>query len=156
MLSLVVLFLYVLNGSVTSDSWWPHGPQPTRLFCPQNFPGKNTGVGCYSLFQGIFLTQRQNSCLFCLLHWQVDCLLLKLPGKPMGLFFLPPSEFWQQSFNDFFFQFLAHLYFLVVSFKIHLSQASGVAQWERIHLPVQETWIQSLIREDPTRYWSNY
>ena len=24
-------------------------------------PGKNTGVGCYSLLQGIFLTQRLNS-----------------------------------------------------------------------------------------------
>ena len=27
---------------------WPHGLQPTRLLCPQDFPGKNTGVGCHS------------------------------------------------------------------------------------------------------------
>ena len=26
--------------------------QPTRLFCPWNSPGKNTGVGFHSLFQG--------------------------------------------------------------------------------------------------------
>ena len=26
---------------------WPHGLQPTRLLCPQDFPGKNTGVGCH-------------------------------------------------------------------------------------------------------------
>ena len=34
-----------------------HGLKPARLLCPCNSPGKNTGVGCYSLFQGIFLTQ---------------------------------------------------------------------------------------------------
>ena len=28
--------------------------------CPWNSPGKNTGVGSYSLFQGIFLTQGLN------------------------------------------------------------------------------------------------
>ena len=27
---------------------------PARLFCPWNSPGKNTGVGCLSLLQGIF------------------------------------------------------------------------------------------------------
>ena len=26
-----------------SDSLWPHGLQSTRLLCPLNFPGKNTG-----------------------------------------------------------------------------------------------------------------
>ena len=30
--------------------------------------GKNTGVGCYALLQGIFLTQGQNPCLLHLLH----------------------------------------------------------------------------------------
>ena len=35
----------------------PHGLQPARLLCPWNFPGKNTGVGCYFLLQGIFLTR---------------------------------------------------------------------------------------------------
>ena len=28
-----------------------------------NFPGKNTGVGCHSLLQGIFWTQGWNQCL---------------------------------------------------------------------------------------------
>ena len=31
--------------SVVSDSWWPHGLQPTRLLRPWDFPGKSTGVG---------------------------------------------------------------------------------------------------------------
>ena len=41
----------------------------TRLLCPWNSPGKNTGVGCCHFFlQGIFLTQRSNLDLLCLLH----------------------------------------------------------------------------------------
>ena len=31
--------------------------QPTRLLCPWDFPGKNTGVGCHFFLQVIFLTQ---------------------------------------------------------------------------------------------------
>ena len=38
---------------------------------PWDSPGKNTGIGCYALLQGIFLTQGSNLCLLCLLHWQV-------------------------------------------------------------------------------------
>ena len=30
----------------------PHGLQPTRLLCPWDFPGKNTGVGWHFLLQG--------------------------------------------------------------------------------------------------------
>ena len=42
--------------SVMSNSLRPHGLQLTRLLCPWDFPGKNTGVGCHFLLQGIFLT----------------------------------------------------------------------------------------------------
>ena len=31
--------------------------EPTRLLCPRDSPGKNTGVRCLSLLQGIFPTQ---------------------------------------------------------------------------------------------------
>ena len=41
------------------------------LLCPWESPGKNTGVGCHALLQGIFPTQEWNLCLYCLLHWQV-------------------------------------------------------------------------------------
>ena len=30
------------------------------LLCPRNSPGKNTGVGIHSLFQGVFRTQGLN------------------------------------------------------------------------------------------------
>ena len=46
--------------SVMSNSLRPHGLQPTRLLHPWNFPGKNTGVVCHFLLQGIFLTQESN------------------------------------------------------------------------------------------------
>ena len=45
-----------VSRSVVSNSLWPHGLWPTRLLCPWNSPGKNIGVGCHSLFQGIFPT----------------------------------------------------------------------------------------------------
>ena len=34
-----------------SNSARPHRQQPTRLPCPWNSPGKNTGVGCHFLLQ---------------------------------------------------------------------------------------------------------
>ena len=30
----------------------PHGLEPTKLLCPWDFPGKNTGVGQHFLLQG--------------------------------------------------------------------------------------------------------
>ena len=35
------------SRSVMSNSWRPHGLQPTRLLHPWDFPGKSTGVGCH-------------------------------------------------------------------------------------------------------------
>ena len=35
--------------SFVSDSLQHYGLQPTRLLCPWDSPGKNTGVGCHSL-----------------------------------------------------------------------------------------------------------
>ena len=37
----------------------PMDLQPARLFCPWNFPGKDTGVGCHFLLQGIFQPRDQ-------------------------------------------------------------------------------------------------
>ena len=39
---------------------WVAAFQPTRLLCPWDFPGKDTGVGCHFLLQGIFPTQGSN------------------------------------------------------------------------------------------------
>ena len=43
--------------------------KPTRLPCPWDFSGKNIGMGCYFLFQGILPTQGSN--LYLLLGMQI-------------------------------------------------------------------------------------
>ena len=49
-----------LDGSVMSVSLLPHGLQSARLLCQWGFPGKNTGMSCHFLLQGIFPTQGLN------------------------------------------------------------------------------------------------
>ena len=46
--------------SKSSPTLATHGLQPARLLCPWDSPGKNTGVGCHFLLQGIFPTQESN------------------------------------------------------------------------------------------------
>ena len=46
-----------ISSSAKSDSLRPHGLQLTRLLCPGDSPGKNSGVGFHVFLQGIFLTQ---------------------------------------------------------------------------------------------------
>ena len=67
--------------SVVSDSLQSRELMPSRLLCPWDLPGKNTGVGCHFLCQGIFPTQGSNLCLLCLLHWQPDSLPLSHLGN---------------------------------------------------------------------------
>ena len=65
------------------DSLWPHGLQPTRLLCPWDFPGKDTGVGCHFLLQGIFPTQGSN---LGLLHCRQILYWLSYKGSPKYFF----------------------------------------------------------------------
>ena len=57
--SLIWLFI-MFSHSVISNSLWPFGLQPTRLLCPWDSPGKNTGVVCHALLQGISPTLASN------------------------------------------------------------------------------------------------
>ena len=50
----------------------------TGLLCPWDSPGKNTGVGCHALLQGILPIQGSSPLLLCLLHcrqilWEGRC-----------------------------------------------------------------------------------
>ena len=67
-------------ASVVSDSLRPYGLKPARLLRPWNFPGKNAGVGCHALLQGIFPTQGLNRCLLHLLH----CRWIPYPLSHLG------------------------------------------------------------------------
>ena len=70
----------VLSCSVTSDSLWPHGLQPAMLLCLWNSPGKNTGVSCYVLLQGVFPTQGSNPSLS---HWRRILYQMSYQGSPV-------------------------------------------------------------------------
>ena len=51
------------------EAWW-------ASYSLWDSPGKNTGMGCHPLFQGIFPTQGSNLSLLHLLHWQAGSLQL--------------------------------------------------------------------------------
>ena len=94
----VIFHLYavcVLCCLVTSDSLRTHELYPIRLLCLWDSPGKNTGVGCRALLQGIFPTQESNPHLLRLLNWQAGSLPSVPPGKPhmyaMLPYHLPPK-----------------------------------------------------------------
>ena len=66
-------------ASVVSGSVRPHGLQPTRLFRPWDFPGKNTGVGCHFLLQCMKVESESEVAQSCLtLCDPMDC---SLPGS---------------------------------------------------------------------------
>ena len=52
--------MFSITKACPTDSFWPCGLGTTRLHCPRNFPGSDTGVGWHFLPQGIFLTQGLN------------------------------------------------------------------------------------------------
>ena len=81
-----------VRDSVVSDSLWPLGLRPTRLLCPWDFPGKNTGVGSCILLQVIFLTQGSNPGL---LHCRQTLYHLSQQGSPLPhLVSLFPKAVW--------------------------------------------------------------
>ena len=63
----------------------PKTIQPAKLFCLWNSPGKNPGVGCHYILQGIFPTQQLNLGL-------PHCRQILLPSEPRG----KPKEGWEQ------------------------------------------------------------
>ena len=73
---LVCLYHMCVKSLQSCQILRPYGLKPTRLFCPWDSPGENTGVGCHFLLQG---TSRPRdpicvSCVSCigrqvLYHW---------------------------------------------------------------------------------------
>ena len=68
-----------------SSSLCPCGLQLAGSICPRDSPGKNTGVGCHVLLQGIFPTHEWNSHLLHLLHWQAGSLKRILKSRDITL-----------------------------------------------------------------------
>ena len=62
--TLDVLRLYgawCVQSRFSPISLLPYGMHPARPLCPWDSPGKNIGMGCRALLQGIFQTQGSNS-----------------------------------------------------------------------------------------------
>ena len=97
------------------------------VLCPWDFPSKRTGVGCYVLLQGIFLTQDW-TCI----SW-VSCIASRFftaepPGKPTQMHIIPTFTFYCLSLNSISLCGAFHVElvsFLLCSFSITLF----IAQW---------------------------
>ena len=68
-----------------SDSVRPHRQQPTRLLCPWDSPGKNTGVGCHFLLQCIKVKSESEVAQSC--PTLSDPMDYSLPGSSVHLIF---------------------------------------------------------------------
>ena len=75
-------FQLLFSRSVMSDSLG---------HCLRDSPGKNPGVGCHFLLQGIFPTQGSNPGLLCLLHCRQILYPLSHRGSPPLSTLEPPN-----------------------------------------------------------------
>ena len=82
-----------------SDSVQPHRRQPTRLHCPWDNPGKNTGVGCHFLLQCVKVKSEREVAQSCpTLSDPVDH---SLPGSSVhGIFQARALEWGAIAFSD--------------------------------------------------------
>ena len=105
-----------------SDSVWPHRWQPTRLLCPWDSPGKNTGVGCHFLLQVDiwWISQHEYTTALCgTIHISIKGFcreslwakqqILDVNISPTG------SRFSKENFN---FKKIRRLFFYVYHFKV--------------------------------------
>ena len=77
--------------SLQSCATLPHGQEPTRLCCPCDFPGKNTGMGCHFLLQCMKVKSESEVAQSCpTLHDPMDC---SLPGSS-GFMGFSRQEYW--------------------------------------------------------------
>ena len=82
-----------------SDCVWPHRRQPTKLPCPWDPPGKNTGVGCHFLLQCMKVKSESEVTRLCpTLSDPMDC---SLPGSSVhGIFQARVLEWGAIAFSD--------------------------------------------------------
>ena len=132
-------------------------------------PGKNTGVGCHALLQGIFPTQGSNPRSPAL---QVDSLLSEPPGKPkntgVGSVSLPQGNFPTQESN----QGLLHCRWILYHLSHQRSPRilewvaypfSKGSSWPRNRTEVScitggffTSWVTSLTCWQKNKLWSKY
>ena len=84
-----------------SDSVRPHRRKPTRLTCPWDSPGKNSGVGCHFLLQCMKVKSESEIAQSCLtLSDPMDC---SLPGSSVyGIFQARVLEWGAIAFSEYY------------------------------------------------------
>ena len=123
----------------------PHRRQPTRLLCPWDSPGKNTGVGCRFLLQCMKVKSESEVAQSCpTLCDPMDC---SLPASSVhGIFQARVLEWGTIAFST-------HSNYLRANFLLrscpHHLGASLVAQSVKNLPAMQKTQVQSLGQEDP-------
>ena len=82
-----------------SNSTQPHRQQPTRLPCPWDSPGKNTGLGCHFLLQCMKVKSESEVAQLCLtLSDPMEC---SLPGSSVhGIFQARVPEWRASAFSE--------------------------------------------------------
>ena len=125
------------------DSLRPRGLLPTRLLSPWDSPGKNTGVGCCALLQGIFPTQRSNPSPVFLLHWQASSLLLFFLDSSFG------KESTSTAGDPGSIPGSGRYAGEGIGYLLQYSWASLVAQLVQNLPALRETWVHPLDWEDP-------
>ena len=90
---------HITVTSVVSDSVRPHRQQPTRFPRPWDSPGKNTGVGCHFLLQGMKVKSESEVAQSCLtLSDPMNC---SLTGSSVhGIFQARVLEWGAIAFSD--------------------------------------------------------
>ena len=83
--------------SVVSDSVRPHRRQPTRLPCPWDSPGKNTGVGCHFLLQCMKVKSESEIAQSC--PTLCDPMGCSLPGSSVHGIFQARTLDWVSAFS---------------------------------------------------------
>ena len=126
---------------------------PARLLCPLDSPGKNPGVGCHFLLQGIFLTQGSNPSL---LHRRPNLYQLSYERSPC---LIPALFFHLLYFIEWFFSTASFtirhgnvfLYLLTYIFTHYWTVGSFVLSILYIH-PRR----QSVFKINSSNVWKNF
>ena len=86
------MLVLLLSRFSTVSSVQPQGQQPTRLLCPWNSPGKNTGVGCHCLLH-IYICIYMYVCIYTYIYNLPTCPTLLSLTVPTCPFSIPESLF---------------------------------------------------------------
>ena len=100
------MLMWISKGHTRAPTHWhvhaqscptlrPNGLDPTRPLRPWDFPGKNTGVGCCFLLQGIFPGQGSNPCLLHCRRILYHSVTWEVTGPPFTIIEKEKLDLWR-------------------------------------------------------------